>query len=224
MEYALVRSRRKTVAICILPGGTVEVRAPLSMPKADIDRFVLSKQQWIQEKLLVMKERSNLKSAFHLDYGDRVLVMGKEYPITLRPGNRIGFDDTQIYLVPGLSSLQIKDACVKVYMQIAKQVLTAKAHAYGARMGVTPSGIKINFAKTRWGSCSAKKSINFSWRLIMAEEKVIDLVVVHELAHIKEMNHSIRFWAIVEGILPDYKERQLLLKALQKRLGTEDWG
>lgn len=223
MEYSIVRSRRKTVAICILPAGTVEVRAPLKMPKADIDRFVKSKEKWIWEKLPMVVERASSKAAFHLDYGDCVLVKGREYPITLRPGSRIGFDGTQIFLMPGLNSGQIKDACVKIYKMIAKQILPAKTLAYAAQMGVKPSDIKINSAKTRWGSCSGKKSINYSWRLLMAEEDVIDYVVVHELAHIKEMNHSARFWAIVADVLPDYKGRQLRLKALQKRLGSEDW-
>jgi predicted metal-dependent hydrolase len=223
MEYSIVRSRRKTAAIYILPAGAVEVRAPLKMTKADIDRFVMAKEKWIREKLLMVKERANSKAAFHLDYGDHVLIEGREYPLTIRPGNRIGFDGVQVYLMPGLNAAQIKDACVKVYKLIAKQVLTEKTLAYAAQMGVAPSGIKINSAKTRWGSCSGKKNINYSWRLMMAEEKVIDFVVVHELAHIKEMNHSARFWAVVEGVLPDYRERKPLLKALQKRLGTEDW-
>jgi predicted metal-dependent hydrolase len=223
MEYSIVRSRRKTAAIYILPAGTVEVRAPLKMPKADIDRFVMAKEKWIREKLLMVKERANSKAAFHLDYGDHVLIEGREYPLTIRPGNRIGFDGVQVYLMPGLNAAQIKVACVKVYKLIAKQVLTEKTLAYAVQMGVAPSGIKINSAKTRWGSCSGKKNINYSWRLMMAEEKVIDFVVVHELAHIKEMNHSARFWAVVEGVLPDYRERKPLLKALQKRLGTEDW-
>jgi predicted metal-dependent hydrolase len=223
MEYSIVRSRRKTAAIHILPAGTVEVRAPLKMPKDDIDRFVCAKEKWIREKLLMVKERASSKAAFHLDYGDKLLVMGKEYPITIRPGSRIGFDGTQVYMPPDMNDTQIKDACVKIYKLIAKQFLSAKTHTFAAQMGVAPSGIKINSAKTRWGSCSTKKSINYSWRLMMAEENVIDFVVVHELAHIKEMNHSARFWAIVEGVLPDYKGRQLLLKALQKRLGAEDW-
>ncbi len=223
MEYSIVRSRRKTVAIYILPAGTVEVRAPLKMPKADIDRIVSAKGKWIRDKLLVVKELANSKAEFHLNYGDCVLVKGREYPITSRPGNRIGFDGTQIYVMPGLNSGQIKDACVKIYKLMAKQFLPAKTFSYAAQMGVAASGVKINSAKTRWGSCSAKKSINYSWRLMMAEEDVIDSVVVHELAHIKEMNHSARFWSVVAGVLPDYKERQLRLKALQKRLGAEDW-
>ncbi len=223
MEYNIIRSKRKTMAIHILPTGIVEVRAPFKIPKEVIDRFVAAKEEWIRNKLLLMKERTNSRAAFRLDYGDRVLLEGREYPIAAKPGNRIGFDGTQFYMMPELNFMQIKDACVRIYKLVAKQVLTAKTLEYASKMGLTPTNIKISSAKTRWGSCSGKKSINYSWRLVMAEENVIDYVVVHELAHIKEMNHSARFWAIVKGVLPDYKDRQLRLKALQKRLGAEDW-
>ena len=91
-------------------------------------------------------------------------------------------------------------------------------------MNVTPIAVKVNSAKTRWGSCSGRNSINFSWRLIMADDDVIDYVIVHELAHIKEHNHSDRFWAVVASVLPDYKMRQAKLKILQKKLASEDWG
>lgn len=223
MEYSIIRSKRKTVAIHILPAGVVQVRAPLKMPKADIDRFVADKEIWIRNKLQIVKERLSSRAAFRLDYGDCVFVMGQECPIVARPGNQIGFEDSQFIMMPGLNSEQIKGACVRIYMQIAKQALTAKTIAYSSNMGVMPSNIKTNSAKTRWGSCSGKKSINYSWRLMMAQEDVMDYVVVHELAHIKEMNHSARFWAIVKGILPDYEDRKLRLKALQKRLAAQDW-
>jgi hypothetical protein len=101
--------------------------------------------------------------------------------------------------------------------------LTEKALGFAKQMSAIPAAIKINGAKTRWGSCSGKKSLNFSWRLIMAEDDVIDYVVVHELAHITEMNHSPRFWSVVESVLPDYRERRIKLKALQRRLSCEDW-
>jgi predicted metal-dependent hydrolase len=106
---------------------------------------------------------------------------------------------------------------------LAKQDIPEKVQKYAAQVGVEPVGIKINGAKSRWGSCSAKKSLNFSWRLMMADDEVIDYVVVHELAHIKEMNHSPAFWAIVSSVLPDYKQRQTKLKALHKKLSEEDW-
>ncbi|MDR1272424.1 MAG: M48 family metallopeptidase, partial [Clostridiales Family XIII bacterium] len=98
-----------------------------------------------------------------------------------------------------------------------------KTQEYARLMGVTPAAVKVSNASRRWGSCSRKKSLNFAWRLIMADDDAIDYVVVHELAHLTEMNHSPRFWAIVEGIFPDYRERKSKLKDLQGKLKTEGW-
>jgi predicted metal-dependent hydrolase len=106
---------------------------------------------------------------------------------------------------------------------LAKRDLTKKTLAYANCMGIMPTTIKINSANTRWGSCSAKKSINYSWRLIMANDEVIDYVVVHELAHIIELNHSERFWKVAENQMPDYNKRKRQLKELQQRLCGEEW-
>ena len=222
IEYTLTRSKRKTVALYIRKAG-VEVRAPLKMPKRDIDKFVASKENWIKNKLTQVCERQEQRENFTLDYGSTVLYRGKQYPIAAKAGNRVGFDDTAFYMPPELTSEKIKAACVQVYRMLAKRDLTERTLDFAKRMGVTPTAVKINGAKTRWGSCSGKKNINFSWRLIMADDFVIDYVVVHELAHLTEMNHSAKFWAIVEGILPDYKVRQKRLKELQKKLNAEDW-
>lgn len=222
IAFTLTRSNRKTVAIYIRDSG-VEVRAPLKMPRRDIDRFVVSKEKWITEKLAMSNERQAQRERFILTYGDRVPYRGGQYPIAAREGRRVGFDGERFSMPPGLPPEEIKAACVQIYRLLAKRDLTEKVQAFARRMGVTPGNVKINGAKTRWGSCSAQKSLNFSWRLIMADDGVTDYVVVHELAHITEMNHSARFWAVVEGVLPDYRERKARLKALQQRLSREDW-
>ena len=220
--YTLTRSNRKTIAIYIRD-NKVEVRAPMKMPKRDIEEFVASKERWIKEKLALAGERQARREAFCLNYGDRVLYKGKEYPIAAKPGKRVGFDGELFYMPAGLLPEQIKAACVKIYRMLAKRDLSGKVLEYAKQMNVSPGNIKINGAKTRWGSCSAKKSLNFSWRLIMADDDVIDYVVIHELAHLREMNHSTRFWAVVEGALPDYQKRRAKLKTLQQKLATEDW-
>ena len=222
VDYTLTRSKRKTVALYVREGG-VEVRAPLQTPKAEIDRFVASKEKWISEKLSKSKERMDLRRSFSLAYGDYVTYRGKQYPIEARDGGHIGFDDLRFYMPPDLTPEQIKSACVRIYRMLAKRDLTIKTLDFAKRMSVMPSAVKINGATTRWGSCSAKKSLNFSWHLLMADDDVIDYVVVHELAHITEMNHSDQFWAIVSSIIPDYKERKTKLAQLQSRLGGEDW-
>ena len=90
-------------------------------------------------------------------------------------------------------------------------------------MLVLPNTIKITNARKRWGSCSSDGNINISWRLIMASDTIIDYILVHELSHLVEMNHSARFWSVVESVLPDYKKRRAELRAFQNKLTYENW-
>jgi len=193
------------------------------MSKRDINRFVESKEKWIRARLAKSRQQAAKREAFTLDYGDKVLYRGREYPIAAREGKRAGFDGTAFLLPPNLAPEQIKAGCVKIYRALAKHDLDARTLAFAGLMGTRPSAVRINSAKTRWGSCSANKNINFSWRLIMADDDVIDYVIVHELAHLAEMNHSPRFWAVVERVLPDFSVRRKRLHELQKRLAAENW-
>ena len=221
-DYTLTRSNRKTMSIQI-KNGNVEVRSPLRLSKAEIDKFVKSKEKWITDNLAKSTALKERRENFTLNYCDKILYHGIEYPIIAKAGNRIGFDDTYFYIPLDLDSEQIKQACIQIYKKLAKRDCTRKVMHFAKQMNVMPIAVKINSAKTRWGSCSAKKSLNFSWRLILADDDVIDYVVVHELAHITEMNHSARFWAIVENILPDYKQHQERLKTISQKLSAEDW-
>jgi predicted metal-dependent hydrolase len=221
-EYRLTRSNRKSIAIYVREGHA-DVRAPFRTPKRDIDAFVASKASWIANVLAEQRERAERRASFALRCGDAVLFRGAEYPLIARAGTRAGFDGECFYLPEGLAREQIKTLLVQIYRRLAKQLLSERTARFAEHMGVAPTAVRISAAKTRWGSCSARGSINYSWRLVLADDAAIDCVVVHELAHLIEMNHSARFWAIVEGVLPDYRVRRARLKALQRRLGTEDW-
>jgi len=229
MIYTLTRSKRKTVVLYIRDGD-IEVRAPNRMPKREIEKFIASKEKWILDNIKLHRQREKSRVSFSLDYGSTVVCCGKPRLITAildkrNPGEgRIGFDDGRIYIPADLSQEAVKRACIEVCKMIARRELTEKTNDFAQQLSVTPAAVKINNAKSRWGSCSAKRSINYSWRLILADDEVVDYVVVHELAHMIEMNHSKRFWAIVESILPDYRERRKRLKELQRRLSGEDWG
>ncbi len=98
------------------------------------------------------------------------------------------------------------------YMELARDIFTRKTACYASIMHVNYGRISIREQKTRWGSCSSKGNLNFNWRLIFAPESVLDYIVVHELAHRKEMNHSPAFYRIVASVLPDYKEQQKWLR------------
>ncbi|MBQ4108548.1 MAG: M48 family metallopeptidase [Clostridia bacterium] len=101
---------------------------------------------------------------------------------------------------------------VKELKNKLKEIITPILEKYSKIMGVEPIKVSINSAKTRFGSCSSKKTLNFSYRLALYPYEAIEYVCVHELAHLKEMNHSKKFWQIVASILPDYKKRKELLK------------
>ena len=177
MNYTLLRSNRRTLAIYIKPGGVVEVRAPLRCPVREIEGFVAAKARWIAEKQALVRAR----------------------------------ESSRPQLTPELEA-----RC----RARAKEILPARVAHFAAIMGLSPAQVKISGAKTRWGSCSSKGSLNFSWRLMLAGDELIDYVVVHELAHLREMNHSPRFWAVVAQAMPDYQRRRKLLKEFQGGMTT----
>ena len=222
-EYELIRSKRKTLSLCVRD-GVLEVRAPLRMPKRDIDRFVVSKGKWVADKLAKSREQQRLRESFELNYGDSALLCGVKYPIAAREGSKAGFDGSAFFMPPGFAPEQIMQCMVQLYRRMAGKHCAERVFHFAAIMSVRPGKTRVTGAKSRWGSCSTKGNVNFSWRLIMADEDVIDYVVVHELAHLREMNHSEKFWGIVADIIPDYRERKARLRALQRKLYNENWG
>ena len=222
IAYTLTRSKRKTVAIYIR-NGFIEVRAPLKMPKKEIDKFILLKEKWITKKLASSVQQVNKQKHFTLDYSDIIICRNKPHTIIAQIGNDCWYDDGYFYIPPDLTPNEIKQACIGIYKTIAADILTEKTQKMAAKMSVNPESIKISNAKAQWGCCTSRKKISYSWRLIMADDDVIDYVIVHELAHIIEMNHSKRFLDIVESVIPDYKDRKARLRDLQSRLECENW-
>ncbi len=172
MEYKLIRSKRKTISLELLPDASLLVRAPFYAPKRDIDEFVESKQRWIYRHRKRMSENA-----------ERAVEEGH------------------------LTNSDINNLADKALKDIPERVRN-----YAPLIGVTYGRITIRNQKMRWGSCSAKGNLNFNCLLMLCPEEIRDYVVVHELCHRIEMNHSKRFWALVESVLPDYKERRKWLK------------
>ena len=105
-----------------------------------------------------------------------------------------------------------RSALEKRYREAAKEYFPKRAAYYAYLLGVSYDRIRIAGQKTRWGSCSSNKTLSFNWKLMLAPPKVLDYVVVHEICHLREMNHSPRFWALVESLMPDYKQQRKWLK------------
>lgn len=223
INYSLTKSRRKTISIQINSDATVTVKAPLWASQTAIDSFVSSKQAWIQSHLAKQKALLNAKSSFSLQYGDCVLYRGKEYPIVASSNKKATFSSNTFSLPDNLTSDEIKQAVVGILKAMAKPDFKARALHFAGIMGVSPTAVKLSQAVTNWGSCSGKNSINLSWRLVFAPDAVIDYVIIHELAHIKEHNHSTNFWNIVASFCPNYNECRQTLKQLHHRLQNENW-
>ena len=234
MEYELIRTKRKTIAIYIRDGRVI-VRAPMRAPVREIDAFVFSKLDWIEKHLESEARRNELRSAFKLDYGSIVLFLGREYSVESTHGENTMYfppglssvesthGENTMYFPPGLSREQLRRKLIRYYKEQAQTYIADRASHFAKHMNVSPANIRIGSAKRSWGSCTSYGRLTFSWRLIMAPPEAVDYVVVHELAHLRQLNHSPGFWAIVARIMPDWKDRRKILRLLQKRLSVETW-
>jgi len=223
IPYNLIYSDRRGATLRVNRDGRVEVRAPRGMPRSEIERFVNAHRDWIERNLARILPRAEAKAAFKVDYGSALRLLGHTFPLAARDGTRAGFDGSCFFAPPGLQSERLQQVCVNTYRRYAADHIPKRVTYFAEIMHAHYDGVKINSAKARWGSCSGKCGLNFSWLLIMAPPEVVDYVVVHELSHTFEHNHSDRFWAVVERALPDWRQREAGLKPLQEQLSTENW-
>jgi len=218
LTYQLVRSkkRRKTISLTVKPGGLVVIQAPYPVPQAEIDGFFQRKLPWIRQKLATpaLKVPREIPVSDALAAGDKASFLGVAYPVIIggvnHNGGKLTFDGNCFILSPAAASG--KDALRTWYRQAASSFLPDRVSAYEGIMGCNSHSVRISAARSRWGSCSADNRLAFSWRLMMAPPAVIDYVVVHELAHIREKNHSPRFWSLVGKFYPDYQSQRRWLR------------
>ena len=202
-ELKIIKTNRKSIALHISSSGELIIRAPNAYPNNLIIDFVNSKRSWINKKQELVKKRLETVSKNELTPGSLIPFLGDFYKIELDNSLRepIIFDNLFYFK----SKEIIKYALLKWYKQEAQNIIPGIAECEAMKFGLNITQIKINSAKKRWGSCTSKKNINFSWRLILLPEEVIHYVVTHELAHLIELNHSRKFWLTVEKLMPDYK-------------------
>ncbi len=206
----LVRSKRKTLSLIVETDGTLTVRAPLRMKEADIRGFIEAKSGWIKRKQTKAREVA-VASRRYAD-GETFLYLGREVPLRLVPERIPALVMDGEFKLTKSAHPRAESVFEAWYKKQARSVLTERVDFYSRKYGFDVEKARISSARTRWGSCSAKKTLSFTWRLVMAPPQVIDYVVVHELCHLRELNHSPSFWAQVEAILPDYKSHRKWLK------------
>ena len=203
----IIRSARKTLSVSIDALGLVTVRAPKNCTTARIFAFLQDKERWILRK---KAERVGAGMRLPTDnlHGFSLLVLGEYYTISLTEEKRITLTSKTIFLPLD----KPEERLVKWLKENAKRIFTKLAEEKSQAMGLRYKSLRIGSARTRWGSCTAKDELAFSFRLLYAPKSAVEYVIVHELAHIKHKNHSKAFWLEVERYAPDYKEQRKWLK------------
>jgi len=206
----LVRSKRKTLSLIVETDGTLTVRAPLRMKEADIRRFIEDKEKWIKRKQAGARKDAPVQHNY-MD-GETFLYLGKAIPLHIVSDQKPALVMGKSFKLTKSAQAQAETVFTAWYNKQARRVLSERVKHFARKYEYKVGKIRISSARTRWGSCSSKQTLSFTWRLVMAPLDVIDYVVVHELCHLEVRNHSKDFWAQVEAVLPDYKARRKWLK------------
>ena len=203
--YTIRRSpKRKTLTITVERDRSVVVHAPECISDETIQEVVESKRQWIHEKT---KHAQKYEEQPHppgkeLVSGESTLYLGRNYQIEIVPTESTEIRFEQRFLIPSCLVGERRAVLRKWYIDRAKKKILPKVESIAASLGVDYAGAKIVDSRLRWGSCTVKNSVNLNWRLIKAPMFVIDYVIVHEVAHLIEGNHTPRFWNIVRTHAP----------------------
>lgn len=208
----LVRSKRKSIALEIKEDGALVVRAPFFMKDALIQSFIHQKRDWIHKVYQRARQRFAQSRPKQFIEGEKFLYLGHEYGlhIALDMFGKLLFEDK--FILSKRYVPKARELIERWYRDEAFAVFTKRCNYYAQKMGVSYKNLKLTSPKYRWGSCHPKGNLCFNWRLVMAPIEILDYVVVHELAHLREPNHSSRFWAHVEKVLPGHRDAKKWLK------------
>ncbi len=206
-------SQRKTLAIEVKAGGKVLLRAPKGCSRARIERFIQAKTAWI---LAAKAKMSKIEAPPTQEYqdGSRFLFLGKAYPLHFVKNQKstLAFSFEEGLSIQASRQSDAQKLLVAFYRQETRKLASHFINQYATKWKLDVKSLKINSAKTRWGSCSGNNSINISYRLAMTPIAAFEYVIVHELAHTVHHNHSAEFWHFLSQMLPDYEKRRAWLK------------
>ncbi len=203
----IIRTKRKSIALIVKHDGSLVIRAPLRAREEAIRSLVERKAEWIKTKQELVKSTYLPHVPKEYVNGEGFWYLGKSYRLQIVDDARPALSLDGNFRLANASLPKARHVFKRWYRKQALQVISKRAQWYAENHGYTYKLIKITSAKTRWGSCSAKGTLSFAWRLVMAPVPVIDYVVVHEMVHLQEKNHSKEFWGKIKIIMPDYKQR-----------------
>jgi predicted metal-dependent hydrolase len=203
VEYRFTRRRRRTLGITVDAQG-LRVAAPLRAPWREIEGFLREKERWIVRKL---DEWARMPRGERLlgESGELVSVFGSPHVLELRQGRRhVEARDGRIVITVGKRSRPV-DALVGWLKHQALDAFRPRVAHYAAQLGVAAPPVSLSNARTQWGVCTEEGTIRLCWRLVHLPPGLTDYVIAHEVAHLVEMNHSRRFWALLARLYPQWR-------------------
>ncbi len=221
LAVSVAHSRRRTVRIRVAAVDRIEVTAPLRFPKAEIAALLRGREAWIARQLAKLAAVAASPVNAAAEPGAELLYLGQARRLTVLWGGvaraEVDAEDERIFAqlpaAPPPEQAAVLSAALRGwYIERARAVLTERTAHWAGALGVRPRRIFIREQKSRWGSCSSRGNVSYNWRVVMAPPAVVDYLVIHELCHMKEANHSAAFWRLVEEADPDYKEHRRWLR------------
>ncbi len=218
--YQIKRTSRKGSVAIQIRDGQVRLLAPHRVPLRDLEAFLRSRAPWIHAQL--QRPEANSRPNHQLDAGDSLLLLGQQHRIRHSTAEQPGIVHRKGELLlelPAAYQAGEKASQYRLHLMLdwyqrqAESYLPERLHNWEARLPYQSSALKIRYYKSRWGSCDHKRRITLNTRLMLAPPAVIDYVIIHELCHIREMNHSPAFWQEVARYCPQYKQRRGWLRS-----------
>lgn len=205
----VIRTNRRKTANIRVEEGAVSIVVPTIMSVEKIDQLLLAKRQWIREKIAVQREMTPV-SIKQFVSGEAFPYLGRNYRLKVESGSFAPVKLLQgrlVVQVPEGSEQphMIRNALVRWYKRQAEQKIPEKVKRFSPLVGVEPTGVNIKSFKARWGSCTPTGKLEFNWKIMMATNRMVDYVVIHELCHLIHHDHSPEFWREVARVMPDYQ-------------------
>ena len=216
-QVEVVRTDRKRSASIRLLGDLVKVSVPMTLSDSRIRDLVIKRTPWIKNRLREQSDRP-IPAAREYVSGETVTYLGKNYRLKVLIGDQPSIKLRRGYVEATVTETDIdpkntiRSLLGHWYRSLAEKRLGEKTERLAEVIGVNPASVSVKNYKSRWGSCSPKGDISYNWRIILAPHSIVDYVVVHELCHMLEHNHSSKYWKHVERYVPNWRECREWLK------------
>lgn len=212
----IIRTNRRKSADIRVEDGAVSVVVPVNTSAEKIDQLLAAKRRWIKEKITLHREMTPASKKRYVS-GEAFSYLGRNYRLKVETGDFAPvklLNGRLVVTVPHGTEQphMVRNALVRWYKRQAEQKLTEKVRRFAPVVGVDPAEVSIRTFKSRWGSCTAKGKLEFNWRIMMAPNRMVDYVVIHELCHLIRHDHSPEFWKEVSRSLPDYESCRAWLR------------